>query len=108
MSREIEQPQQQKQPPEANGGQRNCILEICCPPRSEGAVDALAEEMAGAFPTWPGTSPAAIAAWVLKNFDLAPKGSLQAFKDSIRDYAREGYEKAHPPQTPQRRGEGLL
>lgn len=82
-------------------GQRNCILWICCPPGSDESVKALAEEMAGEL-SLPCSGPLAsakgesyedIARWVLENFDLAPKGSLQAFKDAIRDHAREGYVK---------------
>lgn len=71
----------------------NCIYEICCPPRSEGAVKALSEEMAGALSKKGGESYEDIARWVLENFDLAPKGSLQAFKDAVRDLAREGHVK---------------
>lgn len=81
-------------------GQRNCILWICCPPLSEESVKALAEEMEKAGM---GQAIAAaervehlrsIARWVMKNYDLAPAGSLQTFKDAVRDHAREGYVKA--------------
>jgi hypothetical protein len=75
-------------------GLGNCLYEICCPPRSEGAVKALAEEMAGALSRPEGDTYEDIARWTLDTFDLAPKGSLQAFKDAVRDYAREGYVKA--------------
>lgn len=84
-------------------GLGNCIYEICCPPRSEGAVKALADEMSERL-GWNKNQPGhrdkdtddlalSVATWVLDNFDLAPKGSLQAFKDAVRDYAREGYVK---------------
>lgn len=69
-------------------GHANCIYEICCPPRSQGAQKALAEEMAKGSG---GERYEDIACWVLENFDLAPKGSLQPLKDAVRDYAREGY-----------------
>lgn len=69
----------------------NCLYEICCPPRSEGAVKALSEEMAGGLSKASGETYEDIARWVLDNFDLAPKGSLQPLKDAVRDYAREGY-----------------
>lgn len=82
-------------------GLGNCIYEICCPPRSEGAVKALAEEMAGALKAG-GESYEDTARWVLDNFDLAPKGSLQAFKDSVRDLAREGYAKIEIPRRPKK------
>lgn len=81
-------------------GQRNCILWICCPPGSEQAVEALAKEIREAL-GWSADSAGdhagsarSVASWVLENFDLAPKGSLQAFKDAVRDHAREGYVKA--------------
>ena len=83
-------------------GLGNCIYEICCPPRSEGAVKALAEEMEKAG-MGQGIATAervvhlrAIARWMLDTFDLAPKGTLQPLKDAVRDYAREGYVKAEP------------
>lgn len=77
-------------------GHANCIYAVCCPPDSDGQIQALANEISAAFPVLaPESSPVAIAAWVLKNFDLAPKGSLQSFKDAIRDLAREGYAKVN-------------
>lgn len=80
-------------------GHVNCILAVCCPPDSDGQREALAEEIKKYF-GWDDSmtayqvSPDVIAGFVLENFDLAPKGSLQAFKDAIRDLAREGYVKA--------------
>lgn len=75
-------------------GHANCILAVCCPPESEARVKALAEEMAGALSKPAGDTYEDIARWMLDNFDLAPKGTLQPLKDAVRDYAREGYVKA--------------
>lgn len=72
-------------------GHINCLLAVCCPPDSEGQLHALAEEIAAGIEWEKAPNPEAVAAWVLKNFDLAPKGTLQPFKDAIRDLAREGY-----------------
>lgn len=81
-------------------GHANCILAVCCPPGSDGQIQALADEMgaSGMFQSMPEeqrrVALRSVAAWVLKNYDLAPPGSLQAFKESVRDLAREGYTKA--------------
>ena len=76
--------------------QRNCILWICCPPYSEESVKALAYEMAEMKLEGFTGDYENIARWVMKNFDLAPAGSLQAFKDEIARLAREGHVKAEP------------
>lgn len=79
-------------------GHANCILAVCCPPGSDNQRAALAEEMAIALSNPPSSESAVIisrekwdriAGWVLKNFDLAPAGSLQPFKDAIAKLARE-------------------
>lgn len=56
-----------------------CILQICCPPPEQVAAlaaamtaDGIEEEYAHRCATW-----------IYKHFDLAPVGSLQAFKDAI-------------------------
>jgi len=69
-------------------GHANCIYEICCPPKSAQQKRALAEEMAKALG---GTAEDHYnaAAWVVENFDLAPPGSLRAFKAEIARLARE-------------------
>lgn len=99
MAKGKEGPRIEEATQQQNGGQRNCILGICCPPGSEQSVKALAEEIEKVF-GWPSHKDEksegnahAVAAWVLENFDLAPKGSLQAFKDAVRDHAREGHVK---------------
>jgi len=84
-----------------SNGHANCIFAVCCPPYSDGQASALAEELKtglGWNRNQQGTKDQdtedlalSVAAWILKNYDLAPPGSLQQFKDAIRDYAREGY-----------------
>ena len=77
----------------------NCILAVCCPP--ERAAAALAKLMqdelgpadsTGIFrePDWPITKDTAerVAAWIMKRFDLAEKGTLQPLKQSIARLAR--------------------
>jgi hypothetical protein len=81
-------------------GHANCILAVCCPPDSDGQRKALAEEMASSLSTASGETYEDIARWILDNFDLAPKGSLQTFKDEIARLAREGHVKVEG-------GEGL-
>jgi hypothetical protein len=64
-----------------------CILGICCPPDSASQVSAFANELqhdTGA----PAEYCAQIAAQVLKDYDLAPKGLLQPLKDRIATMAR--------------------
>lgn len=72
----------------ASNGHANCILAVCCPPSSEEQKIALATEMSenlGLTPKYHYET----ASWIIDNFDLAPKGSLQQFKDSIAKLARE-------------------
>lgn len=68
-------------------GAGNCIYAICCPPRSAQQKRALAGEMAKALG---GTAEDHLqaASWMVENFDLAPTGTLQPFKDAIARFAR--------------------
>lgn len=62
----------------------NCILAVCCPPLSTKQHEALARLL-----TVEGVAdPEHCAKVVLANFDLAPQGTLQAFKDAIAEEAR--------------------
>jgi hypothetical protein len=87
-------------------GHANCIYAICCPPRSPQQKEALAIQMEKALSF--GSSSAierrkisgAVAEWILENFDLAPVGALQPFKDAIARLAREN----PTSQTPIREG----
>ena len=64
----------------------NCVLAVCCPPLSASQQDALARLLVqdGLDPT----SAAHAAKAILQRFDLAPAGTLQAFKDAIAEEAR--------------------
>lgn len=85
-----------------SNGHANCIYAVCCPPKSTAQAEALAEEIAKAVKLGGGAeykgevfAPAyAVACWILDTYDLAPQGSLQAFKDEVARLAREGYVKA--------------
>jgi len=55
-------------------GQVCCILGVCCPPGSPAQREALAKALEGV------ESPAD---YMLEHFDLAPKGTLDAFKAAI-------------------------
>lgn len=84
-------------------GRANCILEVCCLAGSAEQRAALAAELleCGALET--GAEPSEsnrakvdreriaenVAAWIAETFDLAPKGSLVAFKAEIARLARE-------------------
>lgn len=82
-------------------GRANCILEICCAPGSTAQRAALTEEIlaAGVLEAAPSEAraanpdrardAAALAAWICRTFDLAPKGSLVAFKQEVARLARE-------------------
>lgn len=66
----------------------NCLTSVCCPPES-----AEQQAMAAKFFTeYAGcTDPAMAAACgaaMLKHFDLAEKGTLQSFKESIKRLAK--------------------
>lgn len=64
----------------------NCVLAVCCPPLSQGQHDALARFLVddGLDASYADQC----AKIMLKHFDLAPQGSLQAFKDAIAACAR--------------------
>lgn len=68
-------------------GEVCCILQVCCPPGSQASVDALAREMLKDGVCDAEYAPT-VAAWVMKHFDLAPAGSLSAFKGEIARLAR--------------------
>ena len=67
-------------------GRANCILQVCC--RQADAEVALADQMVEDLSA--DTHEAKkYAKWMHANFDLAPKGTLQSFKDAIATLARE-------------------
>jgi len=70
-----------------------CILAVCCPPGSHAQRKALADALDfGALdePTTLGRTVAEQHAdWILDNFDLAPKGTLDGLKTSIAELVRK-------------------
>lgn len=69
----------------------NCLLAICCPPRSQKQKTALAQEMCRRL-KWPDAKYAealSIADWIAETFDLAPLGTLVELKAVIAKLARE-------------------
>ena len=56
-------------------GEVCCILGVCCPPGSDRQVDALAKEMHKDLGV-DASECGRYARWVLKHFDLAPKGTV--------------------------------
>ena len=67
-------------------GEVCCILGICCPPASTQRRGALVKQLVTDLPT--PITPEAVADWILANFDLAPKGTLQPFVDRVVAMAR--------------------
>lgn len=75
-----------------SNGAECCALGICCPPLSQEQVDALAEEMVhGGTCDMETAKP--IAAWLLKEYDLAPAGSLTELKRHIAKLVRKADKK---------------
>ena len=75
-----------------NGGgndqQANCILEVCCGGATSKQVEALTEVAAHEFPWMTPGQAKQVAEWVCRNWDLAPKGTLYAFKQAIARLAK--------------------
>lgn len=63
----------------------NCVLAVCCPPLSGGQIEAMTKLLVseGVDERYAETC----AKIVLSKFDLAPFGTLQAFKDAIATLA---------------------
>lgn len=83
-------------------GRANCILEICCAPGSAEQRAALTDEIlaskcldlsngGGGLSSRLDKDVVAesVALWISETFDLAPKGSLVAFKKEVARLARE-------------------
>lgn len=75
-----------------NGGgsdsQANCVLEVCCGGEHSKQVEALTEVAAHALPFLSSAEAHGVADWIARNWDLAPKGTLYAFKQAIATLAR--------------------
>lgn len=70
-------------------GHANCVLSVCCPPRSPQQKMALYEEMMNGCPGADGDTVKRLASWVAETFDLAPAGTLVEFKAIVARLARE-------------------
>lgn len=64
----------------------NCVLGICCPPGSPEQMDALIKFLVGNGVDADAADTAAKV--ILAHFDLAPKDTLQPFKDAVAELAR--------------------
>lgn len=60
---------------------------MCCPPGSAAQRKALETELIKDSIVSEADAPA-VAAWVLKHFDLAPAGTLQPFTGAIAEMVR--------------------
>lgn len=72
-------------------GRANCILGVCCDHLAD-RVAALAAEMETSLGCAP-KDARKHAAWILRTFDLAPKGSLDKLIAAVAAHAREGFSK---------------
>lgn len=70
-------------------GEVCCILGICCPPASRKQITALAKQIRVDYPQVPMQYAEQAAEWILKNFDLAPAGTLNGYARAIAKIARE-------------------
>lgn len=68
-------------------GRVNCILAVCCPAGSEGQRVALTDKIA-ADTLIDAETARTVANWIIDSFDLAPHGSLSAFKGEVAKLAR--------------------
>lgn len=67
-------------------GSANCLLEVCCdPPAAMAKLSSLFVKDTGVSKEYADKC----AAWVFEHCDLAPRGSLKAFKAEIARCARE-------------------
>ena len=71
-----------------NDSQANCILEVCCGGANSKQVHALTEVAMHALDFLSHEEAEAVADWIARNWDLAPKGSLYAFKQAIAKLAK--------------------
>lgn len=72
-------------------GRANCLLSVCCRANSAEARKAMADQIEEDLGCDKHESHKH-ADWIIDNFDLAPKGTLQPFKDAIATLAREPQE----------------
>ena len=66
---------------------RNCALEVCCGEDGR-QVRAIEKQVRHAMPELSPEQAHMVAVWLSENYDLAPKGSLYAFKKEVARLAR--------------------
>jgi hypothetical protein len=71
-----------------NSQQQNCILEICCGGANSKQKQALTEVAQHALTFLSNEEAGEIADWIIRNWDLAPKGTLYNFKQVIAKLAK--------------------
>lgn len=69
----------------------NCLLGVCCPPRSAEAKQALTDEIVNGLSLASENDGSAkdVAEWLLDNYDLMPLYSTDKLKEDIATLARE-------------------
>lgn len=74
-----------------SNGHACCLLSICCPPGSAEQADAFVQEFEHDHPDqkMDRATVEAVGQWVVKNFDVAPAGTLTPFRDAIIKLARK-------------------
>jgi len=75
-----------------NGGgsenQQNCILEVCCGGKDSKQKEVLTEVAEHALRFLSRDEAGEVADWIIRNWDLAPKGTTYEFKQAIAKLAR--------------------
>lgn len=70
---------------------QNCLLGVCCPPRSASAKQALTDDIVAGLNLASENDGSAkdIAEWLLDHYDLMPFESTDKLKEEIAALARE-------------------
>lgn len=74
-----------------SNGKWCCVLGVCCDPGTPEQLDAFVEEFLhdlGAKATDTAVVRS-VGVWVLKSFDLAPKGTIEPFRQAILEQVRK-------------------
>lgn len=74
-----------------SNGHGNCALAVCCPPKSLAQKQAFTDDIMHGLAYGPEDRQrvAAVASWVIDNYDLAPPNTMQPLFSIIARYARE-------------------
>lgn len=71
-----------------SNGEYCCAIGVCCPPASAKQRTELAKMIRVDYPQVPMQYAEQAAEWILKNFDLAPPGTLSNYAQAIAKIAR--------------------